>query len=79
MLVRGKPLVIRRHAHDGMMAERPAIRTSDVAEVLEHPDHDQDGQAWKRHGGRTIIVYYTEGPDAVHVRAVSATRRRLAT
>jgi hypothetical protein len=78
MLVRGRWLTLTQHAFEGMQAERPPIRVVDVALVLEEPDHDQATFAWKRIGPRTVLVYYEEQAEALLVRAVSATRSRLA-
>jgi hypothetical protein len=61
-----------------MYAERPPVREHDIETALETPDTDQDGRATRRIGSRTIIVYYTELKENIHVRSVSATRRRLA-
>ena len=70
-------LVLSRHAHDGMAAERPRVRHEDLARVLEEPDHDDGTTAWKRIGRRTVIVRYVEEEGVVRVRSVSATRRAL--
>lgn len=79
MIVRGKALTITSHAVAGMEAERPRVRPEDIVAVLENPDSDDGGCAmgWRRR--RTILVYYDEYEEKVRVRAVSATRRRLAT
>lgn len=74
---RGKPVYLTRHAYAGMTAERPAVRPQDVARVLEEPDHEAHGTAFKRIANRTIIVRYVEEEDRIRVRGVSATRRRL--
>lgn len=78
MLIRGRRATIEKHALDGMDAERPPIQMRDVARVLEEPDHDDQTRAHKRLGARTIIVYYGATEDEIIVRAVSATRSRLA-
>lgn len=78
MIARGKQATWTSHAFDGVDAERPPIRAEHVVSVLEEPDAD-DGRcarAWR--GYRTILVYYYEGEEEIEVRAVSATRRRLA-
>jgi hypothetical protein len=75
---RGKPLDIRKHARDGMEAERPAVRVEDLVRALEESDHDDGQAARKRIGRRTILVRYEEAEDRISVRGVSATRRRLA-
>lgn len=78
MTVRGKPVIYRRHALDGMNAERPSVSEHDVEKVLEDPDQDDGSKAVGRIGKRTIIVYYDESKEDIHVRGVSATSRRLA-
>lgn len=77
LVARGKWVTIRKHAAEGMACEAPPIREDDVLLVLEEPDHDDQNQAYKRIGTRTVIVYYEETDDHIRVRAVSATRRRL--
>lgn len=78
MLVRGKWCRVARRALDGMNAERPPISDAEIEAPLEEPDHDDGNQARKRIGRRTIIVYYREEADTLVVRAVSATRSRMA-
>lgn len=78
MIVRGKWVVLRRHALEGMEAERPIIDEHDVQATLETPDRDDGHQAFRRIDRRTVIVYYEEHPDEIQVHGVSATRRRLA-
>jgi hypothetical protein len=34
-------------------------------------------KSWRLIGQRTIIVYYDELEDEIHVKAVSATRRKI--
>lgn len=78
MEVRGKIVLIGKHAHEGMAAERPPLDEHDILAALETPDHDDGRQAGKRIGKRTIIVYYEETQDGIEVRSISATRSRLA-
>lgn len=73
----GKPVFVRKHAAEGMLGERDAIREEDLLKVLEDPDHDDGHDAWKRLGRRTIIVRYREADARIVVVSVSATRRRL--
>lgn len=76
-MARGKDLRIRKHAFEGMSAERPPIRVEDVARTLEEAERDDGRNAWKWIGSRTVIVHYREEEHEVVVRGVSATRRRL--
>lgn len=76
-LARGKPVTFARHALHGMDAERPRVSLREVTGVLDAPDHDDGKEAWRWVGTRTIKVYYREEERHIHVRAVSATRRRL--
>jgi hypothetical protein len=74
---RGKRIAFSKHAAQAMGAERPMVRPWDVADVLEHPHEDtREFGARKRIGARTIIVRYVEDEETIHVRTVSATRRR---
>lgn len=60
-----------------MYAERPPIQVDDVANVLESPDSDFGGRAFKWISRRTVICYYDETKEFLEVRSVSATQRRL--
>ena len=77
MYVRGKPIYFTKHAFNGMAAERPPIKEDEVRAVLEAPDDDDGGKAFKAVGRRTVLVYYDDREGAVFIDAVSATRRRL--
>jgi len=80
--VREKYLWIEPHAYEGMVAERPAIQLEHVYEAIQSPDkvvleRKARVKAMKWIGKRTIIVYYDEYEEDIHVRGVSATRRKL--
>jgi len=75
--IRGKEVMVSRHAFDGMNAENPPIRVEDVEETLVNPDNVQGNRSLKWIGRRTVIVYSTEYPDYIEVESVSATRRKL--
>lgn len=80
--VNGKYVWIERHANDGMNAERPYIKVEHVLETLRDPDklEKEAGirkKAIKWIGFRTIIVYYDETEEEIHVTGVSSTRRKL--
>lgn len=75
--VRGKTIVLTRHAAQGMLQERPPVTIDEVVRALESPDHDTLAglHAWT--GKRTILIRYTEYHDEIRIRSISATRRRL--
>lgn len=80
--VRGKSVWIERHAFEGMSNERPPVSTEEVRSTIEKPDGAERefgaGQkVWRWIGQRTIIVYYDELEEEIHVKAVSATRRKI--
>jgi len=80
--VRGKSVWIERHAFEGMSSERPPVSTQDVMTTIKKPDgvEREAGtreKAWRWIGQRTIMVYYDELEDEIHVKAVSATRRKI--
>jgi hypothetical protein len=75
--IRGKRIMITRHASDEMNAEVPHIKFEHLEEVLYNPDMVQADKYLKWIGRRTIIAYVTEHDDYVEVRSVSATRRRI--
>jgi hypothetical protein len=75
--VRGKEVMVSRHAFDGMNAENPPIRVEDVEAALINPDSVQGNKSLKWTGRRTVIVYSNEYPDYIEVESVSATRRKL--
>lgn len=70
--------MFRPHAYDGMNGERPPMRENDVQHTIDEPDEDDGTKASRWIGRRTIIVYDDENEESIHVRGVSATRRRLA-
>lgn len=80
--IRRKAVWIERHAFEGMSGERPPVSTVEVMSTIEKPD-GCEGKAgarqkvWRWIGERTIIVYYDEFEDEIHVKAVSATRRKI--
>ena len=65
-----------------MNAERPPIKLEYLYEAVDDPDKTvAEGKtrikAMKWIGKRTIIAYYDEYEEDIHVRSVSATRRKL--
>ena len=80
--VRGKRVWIERHAFEGMSSERPAVSTRELADTIARPDGAEREssarqKAWRRIGQRTVIVHYDELEEEIHVKAVSATRRKI--
>jgi hypothetical protein len=76
-MYKGKIIFINSHAFDGMNAERPPIRVSDVEEALKNPDKVNGRKYMKWIGNRTIIIYVQECPDYWDIRSVSSTRRKI--
>ena len=76
----GKLVDISKHAANAMQNERPPLTPFDVVDALEQPDLVAvDGPrraAWKRVGGRSLIVRYLETQEEYDVRTVSCTRAR---
>ena len=75
--LRGKPVLVSRHAFDGMNAEVPPVSIEHLKEALENPDRVEGDKYLKWIGQRTLIAYLTEYPDYFEVRSVSATRRKI--
>lgn len=75
--LRGKPVLVSRHAFDGMNAENPHIKIEHLEKALQNPDRVDGEQYTKWIGNRTIIAYLTEYQDYIEVRGVSATRRKI--
>lgn len=76
-MYKGKRIYINSHAFDGMNAERPPIRVSDVEETLENPDSVDGRKYTKWIGNRTIIIYVQESQDYWDIQGVSCTRRKI--
>ena len=75
--LRGKQVLVNKHAFDGMNAENPHIKIEHLEETLQNPDRVDGEQYIKWIGNRTIIAYVTEYSDYIEVHGVSATRRRI--
>lgn len=82
--LRGKPVVIEQHAHEGLNAERPPIPIHHVVECMESPDaiereRGPEHRVRRWLAGRTVIVTYVETEQEIEVIACSATRRKFST
>lgn len=75
--MKGKPVMVNRHAFDGMNSEIPPIKIEHLEETLQNPDRFEGDQYRKWIANRTIIAYITEHDDYIEVRGVSATRRKI--
>ena len=77
MKLRGKEVMVSRHAFDGMNAENPPVSVEHLEETLNNPDLIQGEKYVKWIGRRTVIAYIIEYEDYFEVHGVSATRRKL--
>lgn len=73
-----KPISLSKHAAHAMDNERPPVSDEEVAATIALPDRlERSGNrraAWRRFGGRYVIVRYVETEDEHDVRTVSCTR-----
>lgn len=74
--VRGRWLMITRHAHHGMGQERPPIRIEDIEWLFEEPDYDDGKEVRKLIRGQNVRAYYALREEEIEVRSVSRTSGR---